>query len=250
VSLSAAHWILIFAVVYFGESIGLVAGGGGFIIQPFLIALKVPVHLAVATDITAACCSSFTAFLVYRRRQLVRWDLLKPMIPPLVLGGIAGVFLLHSIPAGFIEKFLALSALLFVGAGVLSRAEWGAVERDVPAHAKWSVPLFGLLFGMYSTFSGAGTGIFGSYFLTAIFGLTFLQALAVLSMAFVLASAIGACGYFSLGMIDFELLGVMLGAHLFAGITGARLAIKLGNRWLKPIRTAAVLGFAGYLLAR
>ena len=59
---------------------------------------------------------------------------------------------------------------------------------------------------------------------------------------------VGIAGYAYLGLLHYKLFAVMFVATSLAGMCGANVALWVGDRWLKPIFTTAVWGFALYLL--
>jgi uncharacterized membrane protein YfcA len=248
--LTSSQYCLVFIVTFIGELYGSVLGGGGFLIQPFLISLGISPYIVVANDVVASTGTSFGSYLVYRNKKLIRWELVRSIAPGLICGNILGIYFLHSVSPVFIEKFVALVALIFLGSTLMPKAETGISERALPKHAKTKLGFFGLVIGIYVTFSGAGAGTFGTYILTRVFGTTFLQALALQAVLSFLIIPFALAGYIYLDLIQIRLLIVMLCATSLAGIYGAKIAVFAGDRWLKPAFSIAVLGFACYLLAR
>lgn len=242
------QYLLAFGVSFVGELYGAVVGGGGILIQSFLLSMGIPPHMAVANDVLASAGTSIGSILVYRNKALIRWNLVRSSILPVLLGALCGLFLLRYVSPEFIEKFVAITALVFLLYVLVLQKSGGLIESPLPAHAKFTLPLFAFALGFHVTFSGAGTATFGVYFLTLAFGLTFLQSLALLCMLFLIVLPVHVIGYLSSGYLHSGLLTVMISATLIAGFCGAHLAMYLGNKWLKAVFLLAVLGFALYLI--
>lgn len=250
IDLSLYQYAIIAVVTYFAEVMGAIVGGGGFVIQSFLISIGVPAHYAVANDVSAAAGTSLGSLIVFHHKRLIRWPVVRPMIFSLILGSILGLFLLEKVSSGFIEKFIATLAIGFVVYGITYRKALGETQKPLPKHANVLFIVFGFITGVYVTFSGAGAGTFATFVLTTAFGTTFVQALAIQSVIFLISMFLGFFGYLTMGLINFPLLGIMLCAAILSGITGAKLAIVIGNKWLKPMFLIAVFGFAVYLLLK
>jgi len=241
------RYLLAALIAFIGEFYGSIIGGGGFIIQPFLIALGIPPHMTVANDVSAAIGSPIGSFFVYRKKRLFRFDILKECLPSLVLGTITGLLIFKNIPARFIEKFLACAAILFVIYTLKAKPALGVERKELPPNHKIKLVIFGFVFGAYMSISGAGTGTFGIYALTGLFGTTFLEALATLSILGFAAMGIGFIGYWQMGLIDLPLFLSLLSGATLAGICGSKMALLIGDKWLKPVFFVAIIGFSTYL---
>ena len=130
--------------VFTGFLAGLLGIGGGMLMVPFLtfifnhrgIEQGLAVKMAIATSMATILFPSRSSVRAHPRRGAVRWDLVRQLVPGIVIGGLlsgAGVFSLL--------KGRAL-ALLFVGfvmsgffyiwkKGVL---DWAVTERDHTPH--------------------------------------------------------------------------------------------------------------------
>lgn len=249
-TLSLFEYILIFIVSFLGELYGSIVGGGGFLIQPFLIALGLSPHVVVASDVIACGGTSLGSFLVFRARKLIDWKFVKTTILSFLFGVIFGLFLLYHVSADFIEKFIAIAAFLFVVFGFFSTKPVNDFRRNYIKYLKLKQMIFGFTLGAYGSFSGAGATTFGTYFMTVFFGYTFLEALASQTVLFLIGMPLMIAGYIYLGMFELNLVLLMSIAMTLAGICGANLAIRIGNVWLKRIFSTAVLCFAFYLLIK
>lgn len=103
---------MLLAYLALGAFVGFLAGllgiGGGATMVPVLVLLfeaqgfprEHLVHIAVATGMSTILFTSVSSVRAHAKRGAVRWDILKPMVPGILIGGIAG-----SLIAGQISTF-------------------------------------------------------------------------------------------------------------------------------------------------
>ena len=74
----------------------------------------------------------------------------------------------------------------------------------------------------------------------ALFRLSFVEAVATTKLLNVFSSSVSTGVFIWHGLVDYR-LGLILGAAMFVGaFVGARLAIRIGNEWLRRIFLTAV----------
>ena len=67
-------FILLFFVAFFSGFIDAIAGGGGLITIPALIAVGIPEHVALATNKLQATFGSFTAAANFTHKKMVNFN--------------------------------------------------------------------------------------------------------------------------------------------------------------------------------
>jgi uncharacterized protein len=103
--------------------------------------------------------------------------------------------------------------------------------------------LFTFLLGIYGGFFSGGYITILTAVYVAFFRLSFLEGIATTKLINVCSSAVATGVFMWHGLVDYR-LGLILGVTMFVGaMGGARLAIKVGDEWLRP---SSLLPF-GYL---
>jgi uncharacterized membrane protein YfcA len=145
--------------------INAIAGGGTLITFPTLIFFGTAEKVANATSTFALVVGTFSGVFGYRRQlQAVRGWLWR-LLPPSLLGGwIGGWLLTHTSDQTFsrLVPFLILFAtLLFLSQGVLRRLAGLKEMAAVPPNPRvvWSAVAFQLAVAVYGGYFGAGIGI-------------------------------------------------------------------------------------------
>ncbi len=249
--LSLYSYILIFIVTYLSQIYGSIVGWWSFLNQPLLIFLWLPPHMAVATDISATTWTWLWGFYVFQKKKLIRWEIVKYALPWLVIWTFLWIYFLTSVSSIFIEKFIAIAALLWAAYTLFNKnKDIGGKEFKLPNNYHIWLPLFGLVIWAYVWFSWAGTSILSTLILTTFFGATFLQSIWIKKSIFIIPMVISMVTYFYLWLIHINVFITMFVACLLWGMTGSHIAIKIWDRWVKIIFITVVICIALFLLFR
>lgn len=107
---------------------GLLGIGGGIIVVPALLAAftyaNIPepyaIHMAIGTSLAAMIVTTCSAFRSFAKRGSVRFDLVRQLLPGMMVGSIVGVLLAAYLSAQFL-KILFAFFLLYVAFRLLTR---------------------------------------------------------------------------------------------------------------------------------
>ncbi len=241
--------LLLLVIAGVAGFVDAVAGGGGLIQLPPLLALVGP---AAAPGINKASnfCGTSAALVRYARNGSVRWALLAVAGPLAFAGSLAGTLgylevLKRAAPVvrpTFAVCFLALAA------HQAWRVLRGAPEPAAPR--RW--PRVGLVFvgliGIYDGFVGPGTGMFLFWAFTTWFALPALEATGTTKAVNAITNLGSLTAFVSQGAILWPLALSMAGANLAGGWFGARTAIRRGVRFIRLVTAVVCAGASIYLL--
>jgi uncharacterized protein len=147
-----------------GTLAGLLGLGGGIIVVPALAAAfayhnlvpaNIVMHMAVGTSLATIVITFLSSLAAHIKKNSVRWDIVKKLLPGLIIGVILGALVANHLPSTFLRLFFGMF-LLFVA----SRLFFG--ELAVPTATLPGQPaLFGItaVIGALSSILGAGGGI-------------------------------------------------------------------------------------------
>lgn len=145
-----------------GTLAGLYGVGGGLIIVPALITAfdlqgvspEVAMHLAVGTSLATIVVTGASSTWGHQRRGSIRWDWLRAMLPGLILGAIAGVFVAGSLAGGQLGTLFGVFVLLVAAKMALGRGpKPGSLQP-----ARLAMGLAGGVIGAVSALFGIGGG--------------------------------------------------------------------------------------------
>ena len=158
-----------------------------------------------------------------------------------LLGSLIGAFLLLLIPSRSVPVVVSVAVIAVAVFALIYRKS--GVERStirLSAGAELVGYVITFLLGIYGGFFSGGYITILTAVYVAFFRSSFLEAIATTKLINVFSSAIATGVFMWHGLVDYR-LGLILGVTAFVGaLVGARLAIRVGNEWLRRIFYTAV----------
>ena len=226
-------YVLFFVAAFLGGFIDAIAGGGGLITLPAIMAMGVPPHLALGTNKLQGVFGSFTATLNFTKKGLINYKECFVGIVFTFIGAAIGATLILFLNANFLKiiiSFLLIAIFIYT----LFMPKIGESDRAAKMNERLFYVVFGLMLGFYDGFFGPGSGSFWMFAMVALIGLNLKKAVAH-TKALNFTSGIVALGVFIIGgkvlwVVGFLMaVGQILGAYF-----GSNLVIK---KEVKFIRT-------------
>jgi hypothetical protein len=242
--------IVIAAAAFTAGLINSIAGGGTLVSFPALVWLGRNPVLANATSTVALWPASLAGVFGFRRELKggLRWILL--LGAPSLAGGMLGAFLLLRTPPNTFARlapYLVLFAtlLMTVQEPLSRRLRPVDAEGAKPSRAWWAGAIvFQFFVGVYGGYFGAGIGILMLAAL-GLLGFTDIHRMNGLKNFFAICIiGVAALYFIASGAVNWVDVLVMTLAAIAGGYSGARLAYKLGRRF---VRLAVIV--TGFLMA-
>ena len=236
---------VLWVVGFIAGFVDSIAGGGGIITIPALLAAGLDPHLALGTNKLQATFGSCTASVHYARQKLVDIRHTIPGVFFTAIGAAIGTLAIQMIAADFLRMIIPiLLAIIFFY--LLFSPDLGHIDRKPKAHPQAFNLVAGLLIGFYDGFFGPGTGSFWMIAFVVLMGQNMMKATAhtkIMNATSNLVSLIT----FILGGKVLWLPGIIMGTGQLVGATlGSRMVILKGTRFVKPI----FLGVVAVTIAR
>jgi hypothetical protein len=237
------------ALVAGGLAAGVVntlAGGGSLLSVPLLVLIGLPGTLANGTNRVGVLLQSGVAALRFRAAGIARLRSATPVLLSIGLGSLAGAFTVSRLDDALFERIFGVLMLLVL-VPTLRPPRASAATASTPPRPGWGHQL-----------AFFGIGLYGGAFQAGV-GLLLVVALSHAGFDLVRANAIKVT-------VNFVLVGVaipvfllsgqiawgpalLLGAGFAAGgELGARLAVRGGERLIRPVLALAVVALAGRML--
>ena len=224
---------------FFAGLMDSIAGGGGIITVPALLATGIPPLSALATNKLQACFGSGTALLRYARAGLVPRDEVGWATGFTAVGAVAGALTVRVLPTnwlGWLVPILLVGIFLFL----LFKPEWGKQTRESRWPTQGFYVVFGLVLGFYDGFLGPGTGTFWTVALTSLLGNSLVRATAQTKVVNFTSNLVSLIVFIVLGQVLW-LLGLLMGLFQALGArVGSGLALKRGAGFIRGIFLAVV----------
>ncbi|KGQ57312.1 TSUP family transporter [Gallibacterium anatis] len=227
-------YAILFLLAGIAGFIDAIAGGGGLITIPALLAAGLPPAAALATNKLQASGGSFSASLYFVRKKAVDLRTVWKMILGTFSGAMVGTIAVQLIDASIVKSLLPILVLV-VGLYFLFSPKLG--EKD--CHQRLSFTAFALAaafpIGFYDGFFGPGTGSFLCVAFVTLLGFNLAKATAhakILNFTSNFTSLIffilGGEVYWTLGFV--MMIGGFLGARL-----GAKMVLTKGQKLIRPM---------------
>lgn len=225
---------LLFFIAMLAGFIDSIAGGGGLLTVPALLAVGLPPASALATNKLQSTGGSFSASLYFIRERMVDLKQQKFAITCAFIGSALGTLSVMHIQADFLKLLLPILTIS-VGLYFLLSPTIGENDRKSRLTVIQFALLPALAIGFYDGFFGPGAGSFYALAYITLAGFNLTKATAhtkVLNFTSNLAGLIffivGGEVVWSIGLV--MLVGQFIGARL-----GAKMVIAKGRKLIRPM---------------
>jgi uncharacterized membrane protein YfcA len=233
--------MLLAAAAFAAGLVDAIAGGGGLVTLPALLAAGLPPHAALATNKGQAVFGATASAVSFWRRGAVDRDRAPLAFAAGFVGSWLGARGVLAVPLGPLRA-IVMALLLGAAAVVLARRDVAARPRPLgPRAARAALVAIALALGAYDGFFGPGTGSLLVIAFATVFGDPLTRASGNAKIVN-LASNVAAMTLFaSHGAILWRISLPMAAANALGAATGAALAIKNGDRLVRAVVLLVVL---------
>lgn len=226
--------LILFAIAVIAGFIDSIAGGGGLLTVPALLAVGIPSANALATNKLQSCGGSFSASLYFVRRRMVHLSEIKLSIVLAFVGSLLGSFLVLNINADFLRILLPILTIS-VGLYFLFCPKIGEHDRNRKLSEAQFAIIAAMGIGFYDGFFGPGAGSFYSLAYVTLAGFNLTKATAhtkVLNFTSNLASLLF---FIWSGKVIWTIGLVMLIGQFIGARFGAKMVVSKGKNLIRPM---------------
>ena len=237
---------VLFATGAVAGMIDAIAGGGGLITVPVLLSLGLSPQHALGTNKLQASFGSTSAMAHFVQAGTVNLRQARAGIIWTAVGAVLGSYTVQQIDPGFLKRCIPFLLILILCYTIFS-PKLGAEEvrprmSSGPFHA-----LFGLLIGFYDGFLGPGTGSFWVIALMLGLGMDMRKGTGYTKVFNCVSNLVSLVVFVAGGHVLFW-AGLVMGAgQAFGARAGARLVIRKGTRFIRPVFICSVLAVTAKL---
>jgi len=171
------YYLIFLATGTIAGFIDSIAGGGGIITIPVLLASGMPPHIALATNKLQGTFGSGMASLNFIRKGFIQWREVAIGVWYTFIGAALGTYAILLLDASLLAKTIpAMLVAIFIY--TLLSPKMGENDRHAYLGQHLFFFIFGLGIGFYDGFFGPGTGTFWTIALVALLGLNLKKATA------------------------------------------------------------------------
>ena len=222
-----------------------IAGGGGLITVPALLAAGVPPVAAIATNKVQASFGTASATWSYWRAG--RIDFLKWPLAATLVGAGLGAFAVTVVDTRWLMVLLPV-LLIAIALYFL----FGPKASDEDVHARLTPLAYSAVaggIGFYDGFFGPGTGSFFALSLVTLMGMGLTRATAHTKALNLMSNVISVVVLAAGGHVLWLLGGCMAVGQVIGGRLGAHSAMRFGPRLIRPLLVVISLGMVAKLLS-
>lgn len=220
-----------------------IAGGGGMIGLPALLAVGVPPVAALGTNKLQSVVGTVIAAATYWRRGYVP---LRPLAPALVctfLASAVGAYVVTRIDTSLLRVAVPVALIAIAGYFLFAPRLSDEARRARLGFAAF-VPVMAGVTGFYDGIFGPGTGSFLTMGFVALFGLGVTHAVGHTKLVNLASNLGGLVLFLSYGEVVLPVAAAMAVGQVAGGYLGARTGIRFGARLIRPLVIAIAIALA------
>lgn len=238
---------LLFCAAFVAGLIDAIAGGGGLITVPVLLGIGIPPQIALGTNKLQGSFGSGSAMLHFLRAGTVTLKECRSGIIWTTVGATLGVGAIQLLEPTLLKQLIPW-LLAAIALYTLLTPRLGAEDSHSRMQPGPFYLLFGTAIGFYDGFFGPGTGSFWTMALMMLLGCSMVRATATTKVMNFTSNIVSLLFFVSLGQVRFA-EGLVMGAGQFLGArVGARLVIRRGTAFIRPVFITVVLALVARLI--
>jgi uncharacterized membrane protein YfcA len=238
VSLPALALLVVASFV--AGTVDAIAGGGGLITLPALLAAGLPPALALGTNKGQSVFGSGAALLRYARAGLVDGRVARVTFPAGLIGSLGGAALVLLVPPALLRP-VVLGLLVVVAVVLAFRPAAPSAPRASAHRSLYVAATIALVIGAYDGFFGPGTGTFLIFGFVIFFGAGMREASADAKVVNFASNLAAVALFASRGLVAWNVALPMAAGQFAGGLAGAHLAVRGGDRLVRWVVLLVVL---------
>ena len=224
-------YIILFIVALFAAGIDAIAGGGGLLVVPTMLILGMNPLVTLGTNKLQSCFGTATSSYNYFKNGLLKENNIKLLAIISFVGSLIGTFLVSQLSNELLNNLIPI---LLIGAAIFLIINKGNKFNISKSVVLAFLPLV-FLIGFYDGFFGPGTGTFFVMTFLIIKNRSIMQATAATKVLNLSSNFASFLVFQYKGFVIWELALIMAIAQVAGAYIGSRLAIKNGEKFVKPV---------------
>jgi len=234
--------VVLISAAFVAGLVDAIAGGGGLVTLPALLAAGLPPHVALGTNKGQAVFGATTSALSFWRRGMVDRARAPLGFAAGFAGSCLGVLGVLAVPLRPL-RVIVIVLLLIAAAVVLARRNVEPRAHSMgPAASAAALAGIALVLGAYDGFFGPGTGSMLILSFVIVFGDSLTRASGNAKVVNLASNLAAFLLFAQRGTILWTIALPMAAANAIGAAIGARLALRRGDRLVRWVVLVVVLG--------
>ncbi len=240
-------YCLLFVAGLAGGFIDAIAGGGGLITVPALMAVGLPTPVVLGTNKLQSSFGTSMAVWRYAKAGLMKTPGLPVAVVLSFLASMGGAVAVSVLDKGLLKQLVPWMLAAVAVYTALNRRFGIQAGKQKMEPVAFAI-VFGIALGFYDGFFGPGTGSFWTLAVAALLGLE-LKGATGYTKAANLASNLGSlCIFLAYGSVHYGAAAAMIGGQLVGARLGAGMVIRKGAGLIRPVFLIVVFAMTMKLL--
>ncbi len=234
---------LLFLTGLVAGGVDAIAGGGGLLTVPVLLAVGLPVPVALGTNKLQSSCGTALATGYYARAGLLRLPGVGWGVVATLVGAVIGASLVARLDPAWLRRVLP-GLLMTIAAYTWLKPDLGRERRVARMSPTLFAVGFGLALGAYDGFFGPGTGSFWMMAGVLLLGLDLPHATGWTKAMNLTSNLASLAVFLAQGQVHWGIGLTMAAGQLVGARIGSGLVLKRGSRLIRPVFLTGVLSLA------
>ena len=226
--------VVLFFVAMLAGFIDALAGGGGLLTVPALLAAGMSPAQALATNKLQACGGSLSASLYFIRRQVVSLADQKLNILMTFIGSTSGALLVQHVQSDVLRQILPV-LVICIGLYFLLMPKLGEEDRQRRLYGLPFALIAGGCVGFYDGFFGPGAGSFYALAFVTLAGFNLAKSTAHAKVLNATSNVGGLLLFIIGGKVIWATGFVMMAGQFLGARAGSRLVLSKGQKLIRPM---------------
>ncbi|HKL01169.1 MAG TPA: TSUP family transporter [Desulfotignum sp.] len=231
--LTLVSFVILFATGLCAGFVDAIAGGGGLIALPVLLAIGLPPATALGTNKLQGSFGTLSSAVNFIAKGLVDIRQCLAGMAFTLCGAVLGAVIIQRMDPGFIRHLIPVLLLVVFFYTLFSRT-LGLKPGSPKMGRHLFFVLFGLGLGFYDGFFGPGTGSFWTGALLIFLGLDMTGAVGTTRVMNFVSNIVALAVFIMGGSVLWSAGLVMAGGQVIGARAGSSLAIKRGAGFIRP----------------
>ena len=232
------------AVTFFAGLIDAIAGGGGLITFPALLAAGLPAHVALGTNKGQSVFGSGAAMIAYARKDAIDPKRARATFPLGLVGSLLGASAVVLMKPETLRPIVLVLLPLAAATLLIPRRENTGAP---PKNALLLAGVLALSIGAYDGFFGPGCGTFLILGFSMLLHDSLLRATAAAKVVNFGSNLAAVFIFARHGDILWQVSLPMAAAQMSGAWVGAHIAVKGGEKTIRPVVFLVVIGLVAKL---
>lgn len=221
----------------------VVAAGGSLLTIPMLIFLGLPPLEANGTNRVAILAQNIMATSRYHKKKLIPYSFaILPAISA-TLGSLIGAMLVAEMDEHLFNRVLAI-VMALVAFTLLVSPKQKISEPRITGKHKWLAVLGFFFVGIYGGFLHAGIGVFMLLLLTGVSRYNLVSANAIKIFMALVYVGVSFSVFLFHGAVNWKYGLILAVGNTIGGWVGTQVVVNKGDKWIKVILIAVVIGMS------